>query len=105
MTGSGDITANNVDADSFDVEIAGSGNVEPVGTASDLSVEIAGSGDYRGEDLVAPTGSVEIAGSGNAVVNVTEVLDVTIAGSRNVEYLGSPTVSEDIAGSGSVSGR
>jgi hypothetical protein len=105
INGSGDVTANGVDAEGFDVEINGSGEVEVAGTSNELSVRISGSGDYRGAALVAATGSVKVSGSGEALVNVTGILDVDVSGSGDVEYLGDPTVTQNISGSGSVSRR
>ena len=105
INGSGDVTANGVDAHVFDVEINGSGEVDANGTCDELSIEINGSGEYVGDRLVAATGSVDVSGSGEALVNVTDVLDIEVSGSGDVEYLGDPTVTQDISGSGSVSRR
>ncbi len=103
IIGSGDVTANGVDAARFEVEITGSGTVTPLGTADVLEVRITGSGDYEGEGLVATTGDVSVAGSGNVLANVTDTLDVGISGSGNVRYLGDPTVAASVTGSGEVS--
>ena len=87
---------------SFDVEISGSGRVEPTGTADTLVVEISGSGHYLGEDLEASFGTVRVSGSGEAVVNVADNLDVDVSGSGGVQYIGEPTVTESISGSGDI---
>jgi hypothetical protein len=105
ITGSGDIAASNVDADSFVAEITGSGHIEPTGTAAELDLTITGSGEFEGTGLVAATGSVSISGSGNAAVNVTDALDVSISGSGNVAYIGNPTLDTSISGSGNISQR
>ncbi len=102
ISGSGDITATNIDAVSFEVDISGSGRVEPAGTVSDVEIEIRGSGSYEGEGLVAAAGTVSISGSGDAVVNVTRDLDVSISGSGDVRYLGNPSLSTSLSGSGEV---
>ena len=105
IAGSGDVTVIDIDADSFDVEISGSGRVEPAGTAGWLVVDISGSGKYVGAGLAAAAGTVDISGSGNAVVNVTDDLDVDISGSGNVEYLGDPSLTSSISGSGDIQQR
>jgi hypothetical protein len=105
IVGSGDVTANGVDAAGFAVEISGSGDVSPAGTAAALSVDIAGSGRYHGEDLVVATATIDVAGSGDAVVNATDELDIDVAGSGNVEYIGNPTVAQSVSGSGEVRQR
>jgi hypothetical protein len=102
VAGSGEVTATGVVAGSLDVDISGSGRVEPTGSAGTLIVEISGSGRYLGEALEAPVGTVRVSGSGEAVVNVTDDLDVDISGSGAVRYIGEPVVSESISGSGDI---
>lgn len=105
VSGSGDIKAAGIDADSFDVEISGSGQVDASGTADTLTVDIAGSGKYAGENLVASLGTVAVSGSGDALVNVTNELDAEVSGSGNIEYIGNPSVTTSISGSGAISHR
>ena len=105
IAGSGDATATGIAADLFDVEISGSGRVEPTGTAASLVVEISGSGRYLGEGLEASIGTVRVSGSGEAVVNVTDDLDVDVSGSGGVQYVGEPTITESVSGSGRVTRR
>ncbi len=105
IAGSGDVTASGIAADLFDVEISGSGRVEPTGTAASLVVEISGSGRYLGEGLEASIGTVRVSGSGEAVVNVTDDLDVDVSGSGGVQYVGEPTITESVSGSGRVTRR
>ena len=102
VAGSGEVTATGVAADSFDVEISGSGRVEPTGTADTLVVDISGSARYLGEDLEALVGTVRVSGSGEAVVNVADELDVDVSGSGGVQYIGDPTVTQSISGSGDI---
>ena len=105
VSGSGSVTATGIDASGFDVKISGSGTVTPEGVSESLDLSISGSGVFEGEGLVSVTGTVSVSGSGNAVVNVTEDLDVRVSGSGNVEYLGDPGVSISISGSGDISRR
>lgn len=105
ISGSGNITATNVESPEFAAVIAGSGHIEPVGSADVLTVSISGSGEYAGAGLEARTGVVTVSGSGDAAVYVTDVLDVTISGSGSVEYLGNPALKTSISGSGDVSQR
>lgn len=105
ISGSGDVAATGIDAESFDVEISGSGKVEPAGIADTLTLSISGSGRYDGEGLAASVGDVRVSGSGDAVVYVTEDLDVDVSGSGSVEYIGDPSVTTSISGSGDVSRR
>jgi hypothetical protein len=105
IKGSGDVNGTDIDADSFEVTIEGSGTVDLTGTSNDLTVRTAGSGDFDGRDLESATGTVRIDGSGSAQVNVTDDLTVTINGSGDVEYIGDPVLHQTINGSGDVSRR
>ncbi len=106
ISGSGIVEARAIDGTDFRVDISGSGDVDVEGTLSGLlSVSISGSGEFDGESLTAPSGQVDVSGSGNAVVNVTDDLDVSVSGSGDVEYLGQPSVDTDVSGSGTVSPR
>jgi hypothetical protein len=106
VSGSAEVDATGVEGGEFSVDISGSGDVAVVGTLDGLlRLSISGSGAFDGEALTAPQGTVDISGSGNAVVNVTETLDISVSGSGNVEYLGSPEVDEDISGSGNIDQR
>jgi len=102
VNGSGDLSIENLDAETFDVGIAGSGSITAGGRCDELEASIAGSGDLELRDLQARAASVRIAGSGGALVHVTESLAVDIAGSGDVRYSGSPRVTKSIAGSGTV---
>lgn len=105
VSGSGDVVAKAIDESSFTVKISGSGTVEPAGAAGDLTVTVSGSGNYEGPELVAAIGEVKVSGSGNALVNVTDRLEVTISGSGHVEYIGDPDLSSSVSGSGDVNQR
>ena len=105
VSGSGSVTATGIDASGFDVKISGSGTVIPDGVSESLDLSISGSGAFEGEALESATATVSVSGSGNAVVNVTDDLDVKVSGSGNVEYFGDPEVSVSRSGSGDVSKR
>jgi Putative auto-transporter adhesin, head GIN domain len=106
ISGSGVVSATAIDGSDFRVDISGSGDVKAEGTLTGLlSVSISGSGEFDGESLIAPEGRVDVSGSGNAVVNVTDNLEVSVSGSGDVVYLGSPSVEVDSSGSGSVTQR
>ena len=106
ISGSGIVEADAVDGSDFRVDISGSGDVDVEGMLSGLlSVSISGSGEFDGESLTAPEGRVDVSGSGNAVVNVTDDLEVSVSGSGEVQYLGEPSVDSSVSGSGTVTQR
>ena len=104
LAGAGGITIDKVQGDSFDGQIAGSGdlNIQSLDVAS-LKVGIAGAGSVTGHGK-AQTAGYEIAGSGdvNADGIAVEDLKVDIAGSGNVRAQATKTAKVDIMGSGDV---
>ena len=106
ISGSGSINIDAITVETFDGSISGSGRIEVSGSTTDLTVSIPGSGTFSGADMEATGATVKISGSGDAVVNVTVSLITDVSGSGSVEYLGNPTsVHTDISGSGSVEPR
>ncbi|MDH5615167.1 MAG: DUF2807 domain-containing protein [Acidimicrobiia bacterium] len=105
ITGSGNIDATDIDTDTFEVTISGSGDVEPAGTSNHLLVTISGSGRFDGTALESVTGEVRVSGSGNVVVNVTGELSVSVSGSGDVQYIGDPALNSSVSGSGDVTRR
>lgn len=105
VRGSGNVDVAGIDATSFRAEVRGSGNIDPAGRCDALEVTIGGSGNYEGDDLESITGTVMVSGSGNAVVDVSDRLEVNISGSGNVRYIGDPALTQEITGSGGVSPR
>jgi hypothetical protein len=102
ISGSGKVTASNIQVNRLKVEISGSGRITVTGSVDDQELEISGSGEYRADELASKTLKARISGSGSAVVNVTESLDVDISGSGSLTYQGDPRVSEQISGSGEL---
>jgi hypothetical protein len=102
IVGSGDLVAANLDCNSFNASVAGSGNFDLTGQCDRLDLSITGSGDFAGEAFEVGTADIDISGSGDVVVNATDELVVRITGSGDVEYLGDPSTDIDIAGSGDV---
>lgn len=101
VAGSGRTTLT-LSTDQLDVQVAGSGTTTLRGRAGTLSVNIAGSGDLRAAELETQATEVNIAGSGDADLHVTEQLEASIFGSGDVGYRGRPAVSTNIVGSGNV---
>ncbi len=121
VSGSAEISSEMLEADSFEVRISGSGNVDMTlvvtallasvsgsgefnfdGSARQQEIEINGSGKYYAKDLESQSASIDISGSGEGVLNASDTLKVEISGSGRVEYLGSPAIDQSISGSGSI---
>jgi hypothetical protein len=105
LSGSGTVEAKGINSDSLKMAVNGSGNIRAEGKADQQEISIAGSGDYQGANLKGKAVSVNIAGSGGGVVAATDSLDVVVAGSGSIEYVGDPKVTQRVVGSGSVKKR
>lgn len=102
IQGSGDITANNINAGNFAYEVTGSGDGKLSGTASSASFVITGSGNVDATNLAVSAAEVRVTGSGDAKVNAKDSLKAQINGSGDVWYKGSPQVDKTLMGSGDV---
>lgn len=122
VTGSGDIVAEDLYADRFEITTTGSGKVR-IGSlaAQEVKIDITGSGDvdlagevtsqhitlrasghYNGGDLRSETVDLTISGSGDATVWATESLAGRITGSGSVNYYGNPNTNVSTSGSGKL---
>ena len=102
ISGSGDISINEIKANKFGIDLSGSGDIRAKGVVQNFAAEINGSGDINCEDLETSNTAIEINGSGDAVISVKDKLAVEINGSGDVLYIGNPQVFKEIAGSGKV---
>ena len=103
LSGSGNITINDVNAETLTLNLPGSGNINVSGSARRVTVSLNGSGNIQCGDLEAQAVDVGLNGSGDVTVYASQHLGVTIRGSGSVHYRGNPTeVSQSVLGSGSV---
>ncbi|RKE94720.1 head GIN domain-containing protein [Ichthyenterobacterium magnum] len=103
LAGSGDVIIN-IDASSVKGSIAGSGDLTLKGTTNDLEAKVAGSGDFHGFGLEANNTTVSVAGSGDAQVVSNKTLKARVAGTGDINYKGNPDKKDTkVAGSGSIS--
>jgi putative autotransporter adhesin-like protein len=102
-SGSGNVDADGIDADAFDVRVDGSGDVTLAGRAARLTAEVDGSGNADLADLTARDARVVADGSGDAEVRAEGRLEVLVDGSGNVHYHGDPELSFKDDGSGDLS--
>ena len=100
--GSGELAIAAMQVDEADFSIAGSGDLVVAGTARDSEISIVGSGDVQANGLRSETGSVSIVGSGDAALTVDRDAQVSIMGSGDVQIAGSARCSVTRIGSGDV---
>lgn len=91
LSGSGSITAKNINARKLSVGMSGSGKVKiEGGQAEEANIGQSGSGDFEGINFTAETVKIGKSGSGSTSIGVTESLTVGASGSGNVYYRGDP---------------
>lgn len=105
LAGSGDLSINNVNGDSFAGSLAGSGDLS-IGTANvkSLKLSLAGSGDAKVGGGQAQSAEYHTVGSGDIDARgvTTQQLKVSIAGSGNVKGRATGTGDVSVMGSGDV---
>jgi putative autotransporter adhesin-like protein len=105
-SGSGAITASNIQGPRLSVRLSGSGVVRASGTVTRLEVSLGGSGDAQLGQLVARDVRAVLAGSGRIVTHATHTLQASVPGSGSIVYSGNPAhVTRSITGSGAITRR
>lgn len=102
LTGFGNVNLKNVQLDTFDINISGSGSVNIDGETRQLDVSISGAGGFNGPGFASEEARVKISGVGRAVVWAASRLETQISGMGGVSYYGSPRLIQNTAGIGSV---
>lgn len=104
ISGSGEITLAELNAENADLSISGSGDIriEDGGNARNLTISLSGSGDVDASGFEAERVSVRVSGSGDSSVHATQQLEVKVSGSGDVYYSGNPEINSSVSGSGSV---
>ena len=101
-SGSGDIEADGIHADAFEIRSDGSADIALVGAVGRLAVDLDGSGDADLEGLAAREARVAVGGSGGADVRADDQLEVYVDGSGDVRYHGDPALTQHVDGSGDL---
>jgi hypothetical protein len=102
ISGGGRISIDNLQATSLNLDISGMGDISANGSAVQQNIDISGAGNYNAPNLASQTAHVIISGSGNAVIWVSEKIDLDLSGAGVLHYYGSPTLNSNISGLGVV---
>src|SRR5438309_6710180 len=103
IAGSGDLQLTSVEVQSLKLSIGGSGGVKAgAGHAKAADYGIAGSGSINTAGITAEQAKVSIAGSGSVKANATGTADVEVMGSGDVNVTGGAKCTVSKAGSGNV---
>ncbi|WP_317931408.1 GIN domain-containing protein [Halioxenophilus sp. WMMB6] len=104
LSGTGLFAVEELEAKALVLGISGSAGVHIAASSHiDTSdIQLAGSGNFSAANTITRQAEVAIAGSANALLHVTEWLDVNTAGSGTVTYYGNPSINAGIFGTGWV---
>jgi hypothetical protein len=101
--GAGDFKLGSVEVGTLKLSVAGSGDATvQSGKAQSAEYQIAGSGDVDAGGMTTQTLKVSVAGSGDVKAQATGTADVTVMGSGDVTVTGGAKCSVSKAGSGDV---
>jgi hypothetical protein len=102
-SGSGALSASNIQGPRVSVRLSGSGTVHASGTVTRLDVSAGGSGDAQLGHLAARDVHAAVSGSGQIVTHAANTLQASAAGSGTIVYAGNPAhVTKSITGSGTI---
>jgi len=103
LSGAVDLVAHNLTGAKFYVRGTGATDITLDGTVDELLADMTGAGDLKAKSLQVKTAQISTTGAADAVVNVSDVLRVSITGAGDVTYYGNPpTIEKHITGAGSV---
>jgi hypothetical protein len=106
LSGSGVITAANIQAQRLSIRLSGSGAVRTSGTVTRLDVSLDGSGNAQLAQLAARDVHAVLSGSGRIVTRATDTLQASVPGSGTIVYTGNPAhVTTSVTGSGTITRR
>ncbi|MDR0765729.1 MAG: DUF2807 domain-containing protein [Odoribacteraceae bacterium] len=105
VTGSGDVTSEDLYGEKTDLSVTGSGNIRLKGKCDRLSCVVTGSGDIHVYDYLARDARCSVTGSGTVHARAGERLDAQVTGSGDIYYKGNPArVTRRVTGSGGIKG-
>lgn len=102
LASSGSVVASDINLNTIECSLAGSGAIQIAGKASRAEYNLAVSGNIKAFDCITEKTECNIAGSGNIQTYTKNQLEANIVGSGNVYYKGNPTTSKSIIGSGKL---
>lgn len=103
LAGSGILTADSINVDNLECDMAGSCEMTLSGKAEKTKIKSAGSCNVNAFGLITEQLNCKMAGSNNVEITVNREISAKIAGSGELRYKGNPKdVHSSTAGSGSV---
>ncbi len=90
IAGVADARISGVDADEFDIDLAGVGDLNIEGTCGNLDADVSGVGDLDAKGLECREVDVDVSGVGSASVYASESAEATVSGIGSIDIYGSP---------------
>jgi len=105
VSGSGTVSVDGLEGDSFGSDLSGSADLNISGTAERLNFSISGSGDVKLDGLAAQQIRADISGSGSLeATGKTRQLDIDVSGSGSIRFdrLVARDAQVNVSGSGDI---
>jgi hypothetical protein len=96
------ITVDELDSDSFGVEISGGAVVTATGSANLVALDASGGGQAQLQELQAGTMVVDVSGGATARITATDEITGSVSGGATAIVFGNPTVNIVPSGGGTV---
>ena len=94
ISGDGVMTLNIEEANNISASIFGDGEIDIAGDVSKINVSISGDGVFQGERLFAEVALIRVSGDGDALINVSESIDIDLSGDAEVDVFGTADLQE-----------
>ncbi|AMW80742.1 hypothetical protein AMD27_17655 (plasmid) [Acinetobacter sp. TGL-Y2] len=103
LKGSGNINVANLNQDTFEALLKGSGDIDLKGTVGHAILTLSGSGDIDAIALKALRVDAKLKGSGDIEATATDAADVRLSGSGDIKIYGNPASQQSkCSGSGDI---
>jgi hypothetical protein len=105
VSGAGHIEIKGMKNDKFEIDSSGAPSISVAGTTKVVDIDTSGAAKIDTHNLHAARAVVDSRGVSKVDLDVTDQLDVKIAGPSSVTYQGDPVVNKSISGPGKVERR
>jgi len=105
VLGAGKVDIKGINNDKFEIDSSGAPSISVAGTTKVVDIDTTGAGKIDTHNLHAARAVVDSRGVSKVDLDVSEQLDVKIAGPSQVTYKGDPVVNKTINGPGKVERR
>jgi Putative auto-transporter adhesin, head GIN domain len=105
VKGSGNLDLTSVKAKKIEFAVDGSGNLNASGIADSAQIGVGGSGDFDAKGLTAIRAQIAVRGSGNASMSVSGDAAIAVSGSGDVDVQGTDRCTINKSGSGEANCR